>query len=253
MIISKISRIFNKSWMFSISLSSAFSNQTFSEKKKEMLNYDSSCLCVAGEHGQWQQGSAVLQPHPCVVSEENLHRSVLVSSMLESPISTLYQALRQVYGPVLLQVRHRHTGRISHKCEFAVGYVMRVVYVFCRMTNGVNRSTQSFSLCSRILRSGWALCSDTHIQRILGNGVIRRRMCRVSSHGWEISCRSNPWFSQLVFLYIYTPHTHGVCRYHDPSGWVQLLGWCQSLRTAEQRERQSSTLLWALRNGREGT
>ncbi|XP_073674385.1 cytoplasmic dynein 2 heavy chain 1-like [Garra rufa] len=43
------------------------------------------------------------KPHPCVVSEENLHRSVLVSSMLESPISTLYQALRQVYSPVLLQ------------------------------------------------------------------------------------------------------------------------------------------------------
>ncbi|TRY83670.1 hypothetical protein DNTS_027964 [Danionella cerebrum] len=43
------------------------------------------------------------KPHPCVVSEENLHRSVLVSSMLESPISTLYQALRQLYGPVLLQ------------------------------------------------------------------------------------------------------------------------------------------------------
>ncbi|XP_059389921.1 dynein cytoplasmic 2 heavy chain 1 isoform X2 [Carassius carassius] len=43
------------------------------------------------------------KPHPCVVSEENLHRSVLVSSMLESPISTLYQALKQVYGPVLLQ------------------------------------------------------------------------------------------------------------------------------------------------------
>ncbi|XP_065136472.1 cytoplasmic dynein 2 heavy chain 1 [Paramisgurnus dabryanus] len=43
------------------------------------------------------------KPRPCVISEENLHRSVLVSSMLESPISTLYQALRQVYGPVLLQ------------------------------------------------------------------------------------------------------------------------------------------------------
>ncbi|XP_057206860.1 cytoplasmic dynein 2 heavy chain 1 isoform X3 [Triplophysa rosa] len=43
------------------------------------------------------------KPHPCVISEENLHRSVLVSSMLESPISTLYRALRQVYGPVLLQ------------------------------------------------------------------------------------------------------------------------------------------------------
>ncbi|XP_035389840.1 cytoplasmic dynein 2 heavy chain 1 isoform X3 [Electrophorus electricus] len=39
---------------------------------------------------------------PCVITEENVS-SVLVSSMLESPISTLYQALRQVFNPALLQ------------------------------------------------------------------------------------------------------------------------------------------------------
>ncbi|XP_041920571.1 cytoplasmic dynein 2 heavy chain 1 [Alosa sapidissima] len=40
---------------------------------------------------------------PSVITEENLHQNVLVSSMLESPISTLYQAVRQVFAPVLLK------------------------------------------------------------------------------------------------------------------------------------------------------
>ncbi|XP_013869519.1 cytoplasmic dynein 2 heavy chain 1 [Austrofundulus limnaeus] len=41
--------------------------------------------------------------HPTVITEDNLHQSLLVSSMLESPISTLYQAVRHVFAPVLLQ------------------------------------------------------------------------------------------------------------------------------------------------------
>ena len=41
---------------------------------------------------------------PTVITEENLHQNVLVSSMLESPISTLYQAVRQVFAPMLLKV-----------------------------------------------------------------------------------------------------------------------------------------------------
>uniref|UniRef100_A0A4W5JP42 Dynein cytoplasmic 2 heavy chain 1 n=1 Tax=Hucho hucho TaxID=62062 RepID=A0A4W5JP42_9TELE len=40
---------------------------------------------------------------PTVITEENLHQNVLVSSMLESPISTLYQAVRQVFAPMLLK------------------------------------------------------------------------------------------------------------------------------------------------------
>ncbi|TNN71605.1 Cytoplasmic dynein 2 heavy chain 1 [Liparis tanakae] len=40
---------------------------------------------------------------PTVITEDNLHQSLLVSSMLESPINTLYQALSQVFAPVLLQ------------------------------------------------------------------------------------------------------------------------------------------------------
>uniref|UniRef100_A0AAR2JAS5 Dynein heavy chain tail domain-containing protein n=1 Tax=Pygocentrus nattereri TaxID=42514 RepID=A0AAR2JAS5_PYGNA len=40
---------------------------------------------------------------PCVITEENVSRAVLVSSMLESPVSTLYQTLRWVFNPALLQ------------------------------------------------------------------------------------------------------------------------------------------------------
>lgn len=41
---------------------------------------------------------------PTVITAENLHQSLLVSSMLESPINTLYQAVKQVFAPVLLKV-----------------------------------------------------------------------------------------------------------------------------------------------------
>ncbi|XP_062329494.1 dynein cytoplasmic 2 heavy chain 1 [Osmerus eperlanus] len=40
---------------------------------------------------------------PTVITAENLHQNLLVSSMLESPISTLYQAVKQVFAPVLLK------------------------------------------------------------------------------------------------------------------------------------------------------
>ncbi|XP_053561557.1 cytoplasmic dynein 2 heavy chain 1 [Bombina bombina] len=40
---------------------------------------------------------------PDVITEDNLHDNILVSSMLDSPINTLYQAVRQIYAPVLLK------------------------------------------------------------------------------------------------------------------------------------------------------
>ncbi|XP_071990308.1 cytoplasmic dynein 2 heavy chain 1 isoform X1 [Engystomops pustulosus] len=40
---------------------------------------------------------------PEVITEENLHENVLVSSMLDSPINTLYQAVRQIFAPLLLK------------------------------------------------------------------------------------------------------------------------------------------------------
>lgn len=43
--------------------------------------------------------------HPTVITEDNLHQSILVSSMLDSPINSLYQAVRQVFAPVLLKVK----------------------------------------------------------------------------------------------------------------------------------------------------
>lgn len=41
---------------------------------------------------------------PEVITDENLHNNILVSSMLESPINSLYQAVRQVFAPMLLKV-----------------------------------------------------------------------------------------------------------------------------------------------------
>lgn len=46
--------------------------------------------------------------HPTVITEDNLHQSILVSSMLDSPINSLYQAVRQVFAPVLLKVIISH-------------------------------------------------------------------------------------------------------------------------------------------------
>lgn len=41
---------------------------------------------------------------PEVITDETLHNNILVSSMLESPVSSLYQAVRQVFAPMLLKV-----------------------------------------------------------------------------------------------------------------------------------------------------
>ncbi|XP_069747277.1 cytoplasmic dynein 2 heavy chain 1 isoform X4 [Narcine bancroftii] len=40
---------------------------------------------------------------PDVITEENLHTNILVSSMLDSPISVFYQAIRQIFAPILLK------------------------------------------------------------------------------------------------------------------------------------------------------
>ncbi|OWK17813.1 hypothetical protein Celaphus_00008832, partial [Cervus elaphus hippelaphus] len=40
---------------------------------------------------------------PEVITDQNLHNNILVSSMLESPINSLYHAVRQVFAPMLLK------------------------------------------------------------------------------------------------------------------------------------------------------
>uniref|UniRef100_A0A287A3H7 Dynein cytoplasmic 2 heavy chain 1 n=1 Tax=Sus scrofa TaxID=9823 RepID=A0A287A3H7_PIG len=40
---------------------------------------------------------------PEVITDQNLHNNILVSSMLESPINSLYQAVRQIFAPMLLK------------------------------------------------------------------------------------------------------------------------------------------------------
>lgn len=58
---------------------------------------------------------------PEVITDQNLHNNILVSSMLESPINSLYQAVRQVFAPMLLKVR---------KLKELYGHFFFLSYVF---------------------------------------------------------------------------------------------------------------------------
>jgi hypothetical protein len=40
---------------------------------------------------------------PDIITPENLHSEILVSSMLDSPVSALYHSLHKVYSPILLK------------------------------------------------------------------------------------------------------------------------------------------------------
>lgn len=57
---------------------------------------------------------------PTVITEDNLHQSILVSSMLDSPINTLYQAVRQVFAPALLKVSLSSHSEEPQRCNIIV-------------------------------------------------------------------------------------------------------------------------------------
>ena len=40
---------------------------------------------------------------PCIITPDNLHTNILVSSLLDSPLDTLYHSVQKVYAPVLLK------------------------------------------------------------------------------------------------------------------------------------------------------
>lgn len=41
--------------------------------------------------------------HPEVITPDNLHQNVFVSSMLESPVNTLYHSVQKIFAPLLLK------------------------------------------------------------------------------------------------------------------------------------------------------
>lgn len=67
---------------------------------------------------------------PTVITEDNLHQSVLVSSMLDSPINTLYQAVRQVFAPALLKASVCLCGAVkaAPHSVFVQNYFRRCLY-----------------------------------------------------------------------------------------------------------------------------
>uniref|UniRef100_A0A3Q3KJ04 Cytoplasmic dynein 2 heavy chain 1 n=1 Tax=Monopterus albus TaxID=43700 RepID=A0A3Q3KJ04_MONAL len=105
-----------------------------SELNNFLDNGNEFVLSVSGHGTSGDSKEKVLvffKLHPTVITEDNLHQSLLVSSMLESPINTLYQAIRHVFAPVLLKDDHwcsafdpKLAGLLS-ELEFGLGTVVR--------------------------------------------------------------------------------------------------------------------------------
>lgn len=85
---------------------------------------------------------------PEVITDENLHNNILVSSMLESPVSSLYQAVRQVFAPMLLKVSEVPVGTL---CGYFGQHGNRHTYlIYCLMC---------FSLLEYFMVLGFVLLS----------------------------------------------------------------------------------------------
>lgn len=86
--------------------------------------YQSNFPCQIGGLGD-SRGKVLVffKLYPTVITEKNLHQSLLVSSMLESPINTLYQAVRQVFVPVLLKVGLPLFTQAFNRCFMDAVYV----------------------------------------------------------------------------------------------------------------------------------
>ena len=102
------------------------------ETSKELDNFldDGNCAILAA-HAELTQGVRLIQVYnvidaeniadnwlvffklqPCVIRPDNLHSNILISSLLESPIDTLYHTVQKIFSPVLLI-----SGKVEQKCR----------------------------------------------------------------------------------------------------------------------------------------
>uniref|UniRef100_H2M4S9 Cytoplasmic dynein 2 heavy chain 1 n=1 Tax=Oryzias latipes TaxID=8090 RepID=H2M4S9_ORYLA len=96
---------------------------------------------------------------PTVITEENLHQNLLISSMLESPINTLYQAVKQVFAPVLLKDERwrsafdpKLAGLLS-ELELGLGSVVRSSGAKSSVKEGILTPTDEFQFWREVLES----------------------------------------------------------------------------------------------------
>ena len=99
---------------------------------------DGSCVVLAS-HAELVQGVKLIQSYntldaetstdnwlvffklsPSVITPDNLHSNVLVSSLLDSPLDTLYHTLQKVYSPVLLR-DERWSKTVDPKIQSLLG------------------------------------------------------------------------------------------------------------------------------------
>ena len=99
---------------------------------------DGSCMVLA-THAELVQGVKLIQSYnqldvetatdnwlvffklsPTVITPDNLHSNILISSLLDSPLDTLYHTLQKVYAPVLLR-DERWSKTVDPKIQTLLG------------------------------------------------------------------------------------------------------------------------------------
>lgn len=64
------------------------------------------CFSFSYSHQIGPSGNNVLvyfKLRPEVITPDNLHHNICVSSMLDSPVSTLYHVIQKIYAPIFLE------------------------------------------------------------------------------------------------------------------------------------------------------
>lgn len=93
------------------------------QDSRELNNFldDGNCMVLAA-HAELTQDVRLIQVYniiepeatsenwlvffklqPCIITPDNLHSNIFISSLLDSPIDTLYHSVQKVYAPVLLR------------------------------------------------------------------------------------------------------------------------------------------------------
>lgn len=63
-----------------------------------------------GSGGSGEKALVFYKIRPEVITPDNMHTNIFVSSVLDSPVSTLYQSVHRVFVPMLLKNEHSSKG-----------------------------------------------------------------------------------------------------------------------------------------------
>ena len=168
---------------FGYSVSDGAMSHIASSRELDSFLDDGSCLVLA-THAELVQDVKLIQIYnqldvetttdnwlvffklsPSVITPDNLHSNILVSSLLDSPLDTLYHTLQKVYAPVLLR-DERWSKTVDPKIQSLLGDLEAGLGSALRRFGkvGVEVAVSSQSVTDEALRLSTILCPSDEFQ-----------------------------------------------------------------------------------------